>query len=246
MEKVAYLTIDDCPTPSLKRKLDILLARNIPAVLFCSGQQLEALPKQAHYAIEKGFIIGNHAYDHPHFSAIPLETCLEQIDRTDAIIDDLYTDAGVPRPVKWFRFPYGDKGALTGDDLFGERTAAGQARYEAIQNHLRKIGYTKPRFENITYDYYREYLQDAVDWFWTYDVMEWSIYEAEPMFGIDSPEKMFARMDENEPEEGRGLNDPHSAEIILTHDHLASDELFEPIIERLLTKDLVFEAPPLA
>ena len=63
------------------------------------------------------------------------------------------------------------------------------------------------------------------------------------MFGIDSLEAVFARMDEVVPEGGRGLNTSGSAEIILAHDHERTTELFPAIIERLLEKGMQFRLP---
>ena len=41
MNKIAYLTIDDCPSEDTKCKLDYLLSKDIPAILFCLGKFLE-------------------------------------------------------------------------------------------------------------------------------------------------------------------------------------------------------------
>jgi len=60
---------------------------------------------------------------------------------------------------------------------------------------------------------------------------------------IDSLEKVFGRMDEDIPEGGRGLNYPDSEEIILVHDMSESTSIFKPIIERLISKKLVFKLP---
>jgi hypothetical protein len=70
--------------------------------------------------------------------------------------------------------------------------------------------------------------------------MEWSIFANDPQRAVDSLEKVFARMEKDEPERGLGLNSGTSAEIILTHDHLETTAYFEPIIERLLEKGLTF------
>jgi len=50
-------------------------------------------------------------------------------------------------------------------------------------------------------------------------------------------------MDEDIPEGGRGLNYPDSEEIILVHDMSESTSIFKPIIERLISKKLVFKLP---
>ncbi len=84
---------------------------------------------------------------------------------------------------------------------------------------------------------------DDIDWYWTYDCMDWSVFSDEPIFGIDSLEAILARMDEDVPDGGRGLQYPGSSEIVLTHDHETSTHIFEPIIRRLLEKGLHFQLP---
>jgi hypothetical protein len=167
-------------------------------------------------------------------SDLTIDEGLAQIRRTDNIIEALYERAGVERPVKCFRFPYGDKGHQNLDET-------GLARKQIFQTCLRQLGYTQPHWKRVTYDYYRTGgLQEDVDWYWTYDVMEWSIFANDPQRAVDSLEKVFARMEKDEPERGLGLNSGTSAEIILTHDHLETTAYFEPIIERLLEKGLTF------
>jgi peptidoglycan/xylan/chitin deacetylase (PgdA/CDA1 family) len=221
MEKIAYLTIDDAPSEDFRNKVDYLASKRISAVFFCIGKLLDKRREDVIYAIKRGFIIGNHSYDHPKFSDLPLKECYEQIRKTDGLIDEIYKKAGVKRPAKFFRFPFGDKGGL---------------RKDKIQAFLRKLGYTQPKFEGITYEYYRkEGLLDDVDWYWTYDCME---------YAIDSLEKVYERMDENVPEGCRGLNYADSEEIILIHDMSKTIHMFKPIIDRLITKGIKFKLPP--
>ncbi|HBY09449.1 MAG TPA: polysaccharide deacetylase [Chloroflexi bacterium] len=242
--KIAYLTIDDAPSADFEQKIDFLHSKGIPAIFFCPGNALETRPEPIIDAIHQGFVIANHAYDHPHFSGITLEACLEQIRKTDQILEAIYRQAGVSIPAKYFRFPYGDKGALTGDDPFAPVSGPGRERKQIIQAELRRLGYTQPDFPDVTYDYYRAGgLLDDVDWFWTYDVVEWSTFHAQHAYGIETLADVFARMDENVPEGGRGLNDFRSAEIILTHDHVETTLIFTAIIERLLSKGLDFRLP---
>ena len=242
--KIAYLTIDDAPSPDFLHKLEILEQRGIPAIFFCGGEELQARPELARAGIQRGFILGNHAARHIRFSTLSLETCFDFIRRTDQQITDLYAQAGVPQPGKYFRFPYGDKGMLTGDDPFVAPRGEGLTRRHALQAYLQEMGYTQPKFPGVTYQYYRQAgLLDDVDWYWTYDVMEWSAYADEHKFGIDSLEAILARMDEDEPEGGRGLNDPRSEEIILTHDHVKNTAFFAEIIDGLLAKGLDFRLP---
>lgn len=242
--KIAYLTIDDAPSADFEMKIEFLQNKGIPAIFFCPGNALDARPKKAVKAIQRGFLIANHAYDHPHFSEIPLEACFEQIRRSDEIIAGIYEQAGVSDYPKYFRFPYGDKGALTGDDVFAPISAEGAERKLAIQNFLRRLGYTQPVFEDISYEYYRNYgFLDDVDWYWTYDVVEWSTYHTQHAHGIETLDDVYARMEEKVPEGGRGINTPGSAEIILTHDHIETTEIFFAVIERLLEKGIQFRLP---
>ncbi|MDA3851278.1 MAG: hypothetical protein PF447_08375 [Spirochaetaceae bacterium] len=39
--KTAYLTIDDVPSKDFPGKMEYLLKKGIPAILFCPGQNLE-------------------------------------------------------------------------------------------------------------------------------------------------------------------------------------------------------------
>jgi len=246
VRKIAYLTIDDAPSDDMKDKVDFLVSKGIPAIWFCNGGNLEKWSEHVIYAIKKGFIIGNHAYSHLHFSDLSLEQCFEEIQKTDRIIDDIYMKAGVERPAKFFRFPFGDKGGLKYDEVFESYEGEGKIRKEKIQAFLKSLGYTQPKFENVTYQYFRNAgLLDDVDWCWTYDVVEWSTFTKEHLYGIDSLEKVFERMDEDVPEGGRGLNYPDSEEIIIIHDHPETTHIFKPIIERLLAKGIIFKLPSL-
>lgn len=244
VQKAAYLTIDDAPTRDFRAKVDYLAERSIPAIFFCIGRQMEERPEDTIYAIHKGFVIGNHTYSHPHCSELTVEEVCEEIRRTDVIVEDIYQRAGVSRPGKFFRFPYGDKGGLQ-PFAYQPLTEEGLARKVAIQAYLRDLGYTQPVFADVTYAHYREAgLLDDVDWYWTYDCFEWSVFHPQPVYGITSLEKVLERMDENVPEGGRGLNVPGSAEIVLTHDHAESTEIFWPIIDRLVAKGLQFQPIP--
>lgn len=242
--KIAYLTIDDAPSADFAFKVDYLSSKGIPAIFFCPGNALEVQPDLVVDAIQKGFVIGNHAYDHPHFSEIPLEAGYEQIRKTDQLLEQIYSQAGIPFIKKYFRFPYGDKGALTGDDPFAPISSVGLRRKQALQAFLRQLGYSQPAFDEITYDYYRAAgLLDDIDWYWTYDVVEWSTFHEKHAHGIETLADVYARMDEVVPEGGRGLNTPGSAELILTHDHVETTPLFSAIIERLLAKGMEFRLP---
>jgi peptidoglycan/xylan/chitin deacetylase (PgdA/CDA1 family) len=101
-------------------------------------------------AIKEGYILCNHSYDHPHFSTLTHEQAREQIAKTDAIIDQIYVEAGVRRPLKYFRFPYGDAGA-------NDETV------ETNQQLLGQYGYSSPIHS------------PRRDWGWDVQVMDWGV-----------------------------------------------------------------------
>jgi len=230
--KIGYLTIDDAPSNDMKRKIKLL--KNIKAIWFCRGELLEERPDFAIYAIKKGHIIGNHSYDHPHFSKISLKKCFEQIKETDEIIERIYQKTGIKRPIKVFRFPYGDKGG--GEEVEKGWPENKKKHIKAIQDFLKELGYRQPNFENITYKWYvKAGLDKDVDVYWTYDTLDWAVLE-ENQFGIKNIKDVLARMEENVPEGGRGLNYKDSNDIILMHDFEETKEMFIPMIKKLLTK----------
>jgi peptidoglycan/xylan/chitin deacetylase (PgdA/CDA1 family) len=239
--KTAYLTIDDAPSPSMRAKVDFLLARAIPAVWFCNGDALELRPEAALYAIQKGFMLGNHAYQHRRFSELSLEEGFFQIRRADEILEGLYARAGVPRPAKFFRFPYLDKGGTPGLDLLKPDHGQGLARRQAFQAYLAQLGYSQPAFPLVTYAWFRDAgLGDELDWCMTYDTKDWALNHLDPVPGFENIDKVMARMEENVPEDGRGLNSPGSAEIVLMHDQERTEAYFYRILTRLLEKGLRF------
>lgn len=241
--KKAYLTIDDGPSVARKEKVDILNKYGIQAVWFSMGIDMEARPEAALYTIENGHVLGNHSYTHPNFAEISLKQCEEEIVRTDEMIDDLYLRAGIKRPVKLFRFPYGNEGVSKGFFDFNY-TSEEQERISAIQDILKKQGYMTYPFEDITYDYFQKMKQIGhVDWLWTYDVMEWCVFQEKPPYGVRTIEDVVEMMDLDLPERWMGLNYPNSGEIVVIHDHPQTTDMFETIIKGLLAKGLEFQKP---
>ena len=243
--KNAYLTVDDGPSKDFIPKVDFLYTKKIPVIWFCEGRNIKERMEHAVYAIKKSQIIGNHAWDHTAFSDLSLEKCFEQIKETDSIIENAYIKAETKRPVKYFRFPYGDKGGhknlkdYKSNILYNKE---GESKKQKIQKYLLDLGYTQSNRINIKYNYFVNagFLND-VDWQWTYDCFEYTIFSRH-QHGIDSIEKVLERMDENVPEGCRGLNYFSSDDIILTHDHDKSSKYFEIIINKLLEKGIVFKS----
>lgn len=224
--RAAFLTIDDCPSQYLREKLDNLLAASIPAVLFCTGSKLQQRPELARYAIEKGFTIGNHSYNHSDFSLLSLDDCRKEIVSTDEIIDRLYSELGSQRPAKYFRFPFGQIGS--------------EANYRLIQETLCEIGYTSPRLTGVTHAKYRAYYGlGLVSWTWTYDTTDWKLQDNPSL----DPEVFLSQVFSEIDTYFSVGPDANSSEIILMHDHEASHSLFPKILKRLSSKSLRFGSP---
>ncbi len=247
--KNAYLTIDDSPSEKMGDLIDLLQECGIPAVFFCIGQNLERYPQFAIRAIREGFVLGNHSWSHPHFSKLSIEQAFTEIQRTDELLDALYQEAGVARPMKCFRFPYGDKGDGRKGHIFKALKPKGALRSQIIQTLLRGLGYTQPTWEGVRYNYYQQNLGKDVDWHWTYDVMEWSVMQRRPSLGVRALPQVLERMDSAVPPDLRGdveessiwLQSP-SDEIILVHDHKETAHLMPAILNALQGKELVFQA----
>jgi peptidoglycan/xylan/chitin deacetylase (PgdA/CDA1 family) len=243
MAKTVYLTIDDAPSLDFLNKLDFLDAKGIRALWFCQGNYMEQRPEMVLEAIRRGHIIGNHAYSHPHFSDLPLDQCYAEIRATHAVIDELYQRSGVTRPHTFFRFPYGDKGMKV-NEYTDTPEGDGKVRRDAIQAYLRKLGYVQPSFADVTYQYFRaSLLASEADWLWTYDTHDWALNAADPPHGINSLERLLARMDEDVPEGWRGLNYAGSADIVLMHDFAWNGDVFVAEVERLIAKGIAFKLP---
>lgn len=104
------LTLDDGPSEATGEIVDYLSKRKIPAVFFCRGDRMEQFPDAIPQAIRKGMTIGSHLYSHRQASQIPVSETIEEIEKTEALIDAAYARAGVVRLVRHLRFPYMDHG----------------------------------------------------------------------------------------------------------------------------------------
>jgi len=71
----------------MNEKVDLLVAQRDSCDLVLPVACLEQRPNLAIRAIQKGFVLGNHAYSHPHFSDLEFDECFAQIRRTDEIIE---------------------------------------------------------------------------------------------------------------------------------------------------------------
>lgn len=210
----SYLTVDDAPSETLPEKLAALESHDVPALFFCEGRRLAEYPEHARQAVEAGFHVGNHAYSHEHASELSADELREEIQRTESLIEDVYAEAGVERPARLFRYPYGDKG--------GEQA-------DRFQDVLEEFGFTPPDPARIAYDWYDEEQGDDRDWFWTVNVEDWEVdSRAELGEHVAAVDDRF---------------DHPSDDIVLFHDGGNTPSLFEDFLELLAERDVEFGEP---
>jgi peptidoglycan/xylan/chitin deacetylase (PgdA/CDA1 family) len=111
--KAVALTFDDGPddlwTPKI---LDVLRAHQVKGTFFCVGRRIEQHPKVLQRIVREGHVVGNHSWDHPNLTKIPIAEVRAQIQRTDDIIHR-WTNL---RPAM-FRPPYGALNAAVIEEI---------------------------------------------------------------------------------------------------------------------------------
>ncbi len=229
MEKKALLTIDDSPSFHFREKVDILLRKGIFAIFFCQGNLLEKYPDDVIYAIRNGFIIGNHSYSHPKFSDISLDKGIEEINRTDQLIEDLYNEAGVKQDMKYFRYPHGIKGNITylSPKILLKRF---DKKFVALDAHLKQLGYKKLEFKKPKLRYPEMLRLSDHDVYWTIDVREWRLRKKNTVRTIEYVEDFIEK----------NLSYSRGNEIILVHDHVETHKYFEHILDLIISKGFAF------
>lgn len=246
VSKIIYLTIDDSPSNVMKEKVDYLLKCQIPAIWYCRGEFMENHLSSIVYALERGFWIANHSYSHPYFSQLSLKEASEEILKTENLIDHAYHQTNISRTHKLFRFPFGDKGG--GKNFLKAYTEKEKEHIDALQDLLKKEGFQKALFEKITYHYYLNANLDCyIDTPWTFDTKDYVVLSksSQEKSKLHHVEDFINRMDLDDPENGLGLNNPHSNDIVILHDFEKTSFLFKPFINQLMTKPFLFQLPQL-
>jgi len=238
----AYLTIDDSPSARTDDLVDGLVARGVPALLFCRGDLLEANPDPMIRAVQKGMVLGNHGYTHKRAGDLGFDAVCDSIAKTEGLIDHCYAMAARPRPGKYFRFPYIDRG--DGDLLerrFGDIVASGNVpENEAVrrlQDWLSEHGFAQP-FENVTHPLYQAPgVREAKDCLFTYSTGDWMLnarYKGtQPMQSLNDLTDAMKRDPYLMTEPG--------AQVILIHDHDEITAAALGMVDYLLNRDFVFE-----
>lgn len=112
-EKTIYLTFDDGPVPKVTPwVLEKLRDYNAKATFFCIGDNIEKNPSILTEILKQGHKIGNHSYNHLNGWKTGRREYVENVIKTEAIIDNYYSLNNPPYPSplqgeKLFRPPYG-------------------------------------------------------------------------------------------------------------------------------------------
>lgn len=225
----ALLTIDDVASKNTPEIVDYLSEKGIPALMFAWGENVERRFDEAVYALRGGMLIGNHSYSHPHFSELSFEAGVREIERCEAVLDELYRAAGVERVYRPFRFPYGDKGG---------------ANKAAYQGYLAERGFDKVDDRAIPYAWWRENgLDRDIDTFWTFDFAE---YNLRPGSGFTEAD-VWRRINDPRPASGAPLLEDGGVHILLLHAHDETEAMLpgycRRFLDALLEKGVAFEPP---
>ena len=84
--KCVALTFDDGPTPYTDRLLSVLTANKAKATFFEIGNKVAANPAGAKRVVEAGMELGNHTWEHPNMTTLPLEDVPSQLSRANDAI----------------------------------------------------------------------------------------------------------------------------------------------------------------
>lgn len=213
-----YLTIDDAPSINMNKKIDFLTQCSIPALFFCRGEFIQMRPESVVYAIQNGFLIGNHSYSHPYFSEIPLVDCFDEITKTETLIEQCYQNADVRRPCKIIRLPFGDRGA--GSNGQHPNTAEEKEKVEKIQQFLREQGFVAVDFGRPPNGF--------IDASWDWDTQD---YKSKMMDNSELYIDQFSQQCDT------SIQDPA---ILLLHDFDNNHHLFQLSMEFLMRHNISF------
>jgi peptidoglycan/xylan/chitin deacetylase (PgdA/CDA1 family) len=210
-------------------------------------------------AIHKGFVIGNHAYSHNRFSTLSFDECVNEILKTEKLIDKAYKHANMARPGKYFRFPHLDRGCggwvvdyelveeeyrsslinLFSDGLNISLSPPHEEQKEKkaqLQEFLKNSGFSVP-FEGITIPWYaHSEMRHAIDCLMTFSTSDWMLSKRHK--GKWAYKSMSELKDKIANDDA--LSDSSSSHIVLLHDQ---DDLFEitvDLLDHFVDKGYVF------
>lgn len=258
----AYLTIDDSPSARMDDLVDYLEQRKIPALFFCRGDRLSENSAAAIRAIQKGFILANHAFSHQRASQKDFAWIVDEIDRTERLLEEVYAVAGVAKKNRYFRFPQLDRGTagwiVDYDNYDTQDRAALIAAFaeglnvqsmdrptpedfeksDKLQRYLAAAGYVQP-FGKVTHDWYKTgEIASAHDCLYTFSNCDWMLTVRHlgkwPCKSVEDLKK-------------KALSDPYltqagSVNVLLAHDQAEIVDITIELLEDLRQNGLEFLA----
>ena len=88
--RALYLTFDDGPHPAhTPPLLDLLAEHDAKASFFLVGREVERHDALARRNASEGHTLGNHSYSHPVFESLTLGQQMEEIDRTEKLLQGI-------------------------------------------------------------------------------------------------------------------------------------------------------------
>lgn len=232
--KYYYLTIDDVSTKNTPKIIDFLNSKKITPIMFCWGKQLEKYPDEAIYALKHGAILQNHTYSHHFSSKISFKEFVEDVEKNEKILSDIYKKAGVNRPFKLFRFPYGDIGGEN-------RAKIQQYLKEQGFSHIDDSAFPEGAYGDIGYQGQKE----CLDVLWTFDFAEYNMRPNKNFTFEDVVKRVdaaFPKSAQNTP-----ASSTQASGIVIIHDHEESEDIhpsyFSELINMLLDRGVRFVEP---
>jgi peptidoglycan/xylan/chitin deacetylase (PgdA/CDA1 family) len=257
----AYLTIDDSPSPHTKAMTDFLVERGVPALLFCRGDMIAECGRESLiYAVQHGLVLGNHAYHHYRASEQPFDVIAKDIMDTEALIDQVYAEAGVARGARYFRFPHIDRGAggwiidydrlspqgrddviaVFADGLNINLTPPTPAQLEQkrkLQDFLKDQGFSPFPAGRINFSWYRDTeLATAIDVPYTYSLADWMLLDRHKgKWPYATIEDLKTKIDDD-----KWLSQDGSCHIFLAHDKDQIEIVLRDLVDHCLNREIGF------
>jgi peptidoglycan/xylan/chitin deacetylase (PgdA/CDA1 family) len=217
-----YLTIDDGPSSRAQEKLEFLNKRGVRAIWFVLGENIRTNRDGAMDAVRKGNILGNHSFSHPHFPLTSMQKIRDEIAQTEGLIEEVYECAGIARPAKIFRFPYGEIG--------------GPVKRWRMRGVLKELGFETGKFDSVQFGAWNPNKPGDRHWMWSYDVREWALAKE----GIRN--QTFGQVHDN-LEKYLNSYAKDKNQVILMHDHEQTHDSFLKLIDIFLDRGIVFQDP---
>lgn len=233
-----YLTIDDSPSDETNDLVDYLSHKNIPAILFVRGDLLEKNPDPIIRAIQKGLVIGNHAYAHKPHGDMTYEQAIENIQKCDSLIDKAYAAANIKRQGRYFRFPYLDRG--NGDRIerhfeqVSDIDINADPKVAKIQEWLTEQGFNQP-FQTDHPLYQNTSIAQARDCLMTFTSFDWKLGPRHArQWDCRTVKDLINRID------GDQYLSKTNGSILIFHDEHGLLENFKTLVDHMMVKGYEF------